>query len=156
MTLLLVLCIKKLKYLSCILHITVLIGGSSYTTGPSRNAQTQGGVSGFNADPFTGSSSYSTSGSTTSNSFFPQTSYKLFETGDPQIILNKLKEFNQKSGDGTGSFPEDYLEEVIKLCSVNGCRIESFDVLSKLLEWPDGNKNCTSAVQIYAVVKLCV
>lgn len=118
------------------MHFFIIpLGGSSYTT---RNAQQPQAVSGFNADPFTGDGSYSTGVNKTSNSFFPQTSYKLFETGDPQVILNKLKEFNQKCGDGSSSLPESYLEEVIKLCSTDGCGVESFDVLTKLLEWPDG------------------
>lgn len=112
-------------------------GGSSYTT--SQNAQTRAPSTGYNADPFTGASSYSTGGaSATSNSYFPQNTYKLFETGDPQVILNKLKEFNQKNVANT--LPEDYLVEVIKLCSSDGCSVQSFDVLLKLLEWPDGKK----------------
>lgn len=70
--------------------------------------------------------------------FFPQTAYKLFEAGDPKVILNKLKEFNQKCGDGNGNLPEDSLEDVIKLGSVDGATVDSFDVLFKLLDWPDG------------------
>lgn len=58
------------------------------------------------------------------------------------MILNKLKEFNQKSG---ASIPDEYLEEAIKLCSNDGCGTQSFDVLLKLLEWPDGNHNNKNA-----------
>lgn len=110
-------------------------GGSSYTTA-AQNTPTQATSAGFNADPFTGASSYSTGvvNNKISGNYFPQNTYKLFESGDPQVILNKLKEFNEKCG----ALPEDYLVEAIKLCSVDGCGAQSFDVLFKLLEWPDG------------------
>lgn len=109
-------------------------GGNSYTT--SQNIQSQAASAGYNADPFTGANSYSTS---IANQFFPQNTYKLFEAGDPQVILNKLKEFNQKCN--VGNLPEYCLDEVIKLCTSDNCGTQSFDVLLKLLEWPDGKRN---------------
>lgn len=65
----------------------------------------------------------------------------MFDTGDPKVILNKLKEFNQKSGDGNGNLEEAKLEAVIQICSANLDNPEYYDILFKLLDWSDGNKN---------------
>ncbi|XP_023012840.1 phospholipase A2 activator protein [Leptinotarsa decemlineata] len=135
-------------------------GGSRYTPGSSSVNQSQIGV---NLDPFTGGSSYSTSlGSggrpptassslnnvpvTASSSsvsknaagnFFPITSYRSFEVGDPNVILNKLKEFNLKTGDGNDRLKDEELEEVVKFCSGPPNDGGSLDLLRKLLDWPD-------------------
>lgn len=58
--------------------------------------------------------------------------------GDPNVILNKLKEFNVNSGDGNESVEEKDLEELIKLCVGPPSDPNVFDVLYKLLDWRDG------------------
>lgn len=95
----------------------------------------------MNADPFTGRSSYTSLGqnsSTNSAAFFPISAYKSFDVGDPSVILNKLKEFNARSGDGFNALSDTSLEEIVKLCSGPPGNPDAFDLLFKLLEWPDG------------------
>ncbi|XP_056634387.1 phospholipase A-2-activating protein [Diorhabda sublineata] len=122
-------------------------GGSRYTPNYGANNQGQTGV---NLDPFTGGSSYSTSGSrlqqtagrsTASNSesksnFFPVKSYHSFDVGDSKVILRKLKEFNEKCGDGDKLQDTD-LEQVVDLCCNPPTDGNTVDILFKLLEWPD-------------------
>lgn len=70
--------------------------------------------------------------------FFPIKNYRIFEMGDPSVILAKLKEFNQKTGDSQNPpVNEHYLEELVKLCNGPPEDPNSFDTLFKLLEWPD-------------------
>ncbi|CAH1156011.1 unnamed protein product [Phaedon cochleariae] len=126
-------------------------GGSRYTPGISGGNHAQAGV---NLDPFTGASSYSTSLSSAPaanpaisgankpsaasfGGFFPITVYRSFDVGDPQVILNKLKEFNSRTGDGIDGAQESELEEVVKLCSGPPADGNALDVLYKLLDWPD-------------------
>lgn len=86
-------------------------GGSSYTTAREQNRQGNG-------------------------QFFPILKYHLFETGDASVILRKLKEFNQKSA---ASVSEIELENMISLTNGITNDSASYDVLFKLLEWPEGN-----------------
>lgn len=58
--------------------------------------------------------------------------------GDPNVILNKLKEFNTNSGDGNEAVDEKDLEELVKLCVGPPSDPNVFDVLYKLLDWRDG------------------
>ncbi|XP_018568401.1 phospholipase A-2-activating protein [Anoplophora glabripennis] len=118
-------------------------GGSRYTPGSNSGNQTELGM---NLDPFTGGSSYSTSRGTnkqlpvkktSSSNFFPLTAYRSFDMGDPNVILNKLREFNANSGDGNESVDEKDLEELIKLCVGPPSDPNVFDVLFKLLDWRD-------------------
>ncbi|VEN56039.1 unnamed protein product, partial [Callosobruchus maculatus] len=128
-------------------------GGSRYTPNYGQNNK---GQTGANSDPFTGASSYTTSKSTsggrsdtlTSSSntsltqgnmtgFFPITTYRSFDMGTPEVILNKLKEFNQKCGDGSQRVDDRELEEMVKLAGGLPSDPNAFDTLFKLLDWPD-------------------
>lgn len=75
-----------------------------------------------------------------SNVFYPQTQYRTFDFGDPQVILKKLKEFNQKSGDRNNKIDEAVLEDVIKLCNQSLSDDKYITQLFSLLDWPDGKK----------------
>ncbi|KAJ8959902.1 hypothetical protein NQ318_011639 [Aromia moschata] len=119
------------------MNLDPFTGASSYSTSATKNKPTSTATSGANADPFTGSSSYTSLGQSSSNTFFPITTYRSFDMGDPNIILNKLKEFNTKSGDGNNSVDDKDLEKVIELCGGVPSDPNSFDLLFKLLDWPD-------------------
>ncbi|CAH1990156.1 unnamed protein product [Acanthoscelides obtectus] len=126
-------------------------------TGSSRHTPSYGQNQGQTAalDPFTGANAYTTSkpseaasNSLSSNSnslnqgsrssgFFPQTSYRSFDMGDPGVILNKLKEFNQKCGDGSQRVDDRQLEEMVKVANGLPSDPNAFDTLFKLLDWPD-------------------
>ncbi|CAG9862601.1 unnamed protein product [Phyllotreta striolata] len=111
-------------------------GASSYSS--SMNAAPQQSASaGANADPFTGSSSYSTQAQGSAGNFFPLKEYYSFDTGEPSVILKKLKEFNEKCGDGNDKLDDKDLEDFVKLCSEPATEGNAVDVLAKLLEWPD-------------------
>ncbi|KAG5881794.1 hypothetical protein JTB14_037091 [Gonioctena quinquepunctata] len=112
-------------------------GGSSYSTSGGSKNKPASASSGSNSDPFTGSSSYTTQTQDSTGNFFPITSYRSFDGGDLTIILNKLKEFNLKSGDGNDRLEDKELEEVMKLCSGSPSDGSGLDILIKLLEWPD-------------------
>lgn len=117
-----------------------IIGASSYSSSmaaPTNNASSTIN-SGSNADPFTGASSYTTLKSSTSGKFFPQINYRSFDMGDPKVILNKLKEFNQKTGDSSSKIEETILEDIIKLCTQPSSDERCVDGLFKLLLWTDG------------------
>lgn len=92
---------------------------------------------GANADPFTGGMSYTTASNKVSF-YFPQKKYLPFEMGHPDVILNKLKDFNRKVGDGTNSVDENHLELFVSLCKGVVTNTEVFDIMFKLLEWPEG------------------
>ncbi|XP_063925549.1 phospholipase A-2-activating protein [Zophobas morio] len=127
-------------------YVDPFTGASRYTPAGGNSGQ---GFTGANLDPFTGGSSYSTSAnqpkpsSTTVSSseqgrFFPINSYRTFEMGDSNVILGKLKEFNGKGGDGSNeSINESYLEELVKICNGPPDDPNSFDILFKLMDWPD-------------------
>lgn len=89
-----------------------------------------------NADPFTGSSSYTTSTQTSVATLFPVKVYRAFDTGDPQVVINKIKEFN-------GNVPDDLkvsesdLESLIPICKGPATDLAAFELLYKLLQWPD-------------------
>lgn len=115
-----------------------LAGGSSYSTALGRNAP-QPVTAGANADPFTGGSSYTSLSQTASSSnFFPIATYKSFDIGDPNVVLNKLKEFNQKCGESNAKIDDRMLEEMVKICIGPPTDPNAYDVLFKLLDWPDG------------------
>lgn len=131
--------LKVIFYLFC--YYCFVLGASSYSSNmnSSTNNQSTTGSSGTNADPFTGASSYTTLNSSSPNSFFPQMKYRSFDMGDPKVILNKLKEFNQKTGDSESKITESLLEDVIKLCTQSSSDERCMDGLFKLLLWTDGN-----------------
>ncbi|EFA09359.2 phospholipase A-2-activating protein [Tribolium castaneum] len=128
-------------------YVDPFTGGSRYTPSTGNNSQD---FAGRNFDPFTGGSSYSTSATqakqTVSSStissqvskFFPINTYRTFEMGDSNVILVKLKEFNEKTGDSQSPpVNEHYLVELVKLCNGPPDDPNAFDTLFKLLEWPD-------------------
>lgn len=92
---------------------------------------------GSNNDPFTGNSSYTTMKQDASGGFFPVKSYHSFDVGDAGVILKKLKEFNEKCGDGNDKLSDNDLEDFVKLCAGPPSDGNAVDVLFKLLEWPD-------------------
>ncbi|KAJ9583075.1 hypothetical protein L9F63_022581 [Diploptera punctata] len=131
-------------------------GGSRYI--PGGNAS--GSVAQNAADPFTGTSRYvpSTNGllgaaaggnaSTTSLSsnmsdscpikpYFPQKTYLRFDQANLNAILEKLLEFNRKTGDGSHKVEESYLEGVVKLAGPDATANPlHMQVLKQLFEWP--------------------
>jgi phospholipase A-2-activating protein len=127
-------------------YVDPFTGQSRYTPSGTANSQ---GVTGTNLDPFTGGSSYSTSVNSSRQGsssnipsqgikFFPINTYRTFEMGDSKVILIKLKEFNEKCGDGKNPpINEAHLEELVKLCNGPPDDPNVFDTLFKLLEWPD-------------------
>lgn len=96
--------------------------------------------SGANADPFTGNSSYTTlkQDNSCQTNFFPITSFRSFDIGDPNVVLNKLKEFNEKCTDINLKVDDAQLDELVKICIGPPTNSESIDVLFKLLDWPHG------------------
>ncbi|KAI4461369.1 phospholipase a-2-activating protein [Holotrichia oblita] len=120
-------------------NVDPFTGTSSYSSSmnSSTNNRLTTGNSGTNADPFTGASSYTTLNSSSPNSFFPQMKYRSFDMGDPKVILNKLKEFNQKTGDSSSKISESMLDDVIKLCTQSSSDQRCMDGLFKLLLWTD-------------------
>ncbi|XP_045474731.1 phospholipase A-2-activating protein [Harmonia axyridis] len=117
------------------MNVDPFTGGSSYSTRTS-TATNMDVSSGANTDPFTGGMSYTTA-TNKSSSYFPQQRYLPFEIGDPNVILNKLKEFNRKVGDGSNSVEEKDLELFVSLCKGPVTEMEVFDIMFKLLEWPE-------------------
>lgn len=114
------------------------LGGSSYSSALGRSTQ-QPVSAGANADPFTGGSSYtSLHQSTSTTNFFPITNFRSFDIGDPNVVLNKLKEFNHKCDDSNSKVEDRQLEEMVKICIGPPTDSNVYDVLFKLLEWPDG------------------
>ncbi|KAK9889755.1 hypothetical protein WA026_007136 [Henosepilachna vigintioctopunctata] len=111
-------------------------GGSSYSTSASAPMNIEIS-SGTNADPFTSSMSYTTENSQVKSTYFPQKQYLSFDMGDANIILNKLKEFNRKIGDGSNTIDENHLEEFVTLCKRYPNNPDVFDILFKLLKWPE-------------------
>lgn len=101
-----------------------MLGGSSYSSargaGPSVSSNTT--VTG------------------THQRLFPQNQYRSFDLGDPNVILGKLKEFNQKAGNN--SVDEVFLEDVIQLCSRSVVQSTGYEILFNLLNWSDGKMNC--------------
>lgn len=49
-----------------------------------------------------------------------------------------MKEFNEKCGDGNNPVKDHELEEMVKICKGPPSDPNSFDILFKLLDWPDG------------------
>lgn len=91
---------------------------------------------------FSGSNSYSTATLTTNSSttgakYFPQTVYRSFDIGDAKIIIGKLKEFNKKCGDGGSTINETNFDEFLTICNGEPKDPNCFDLLFKLLDWPD-------------------
>lgn len=123
----------------------LLSGGSSYSTSqgttPSTHSSFQSG--GSNLDPFTGGSSYTTvmqkNVQMVESKFFPLTVYRTFDMGNPQIVLNKLKEFNEEAKGHSTFMDERQLERLVDMCDGPSTDPNSVDMLFKLLEWPDGD-----------------
>ncbi|CAG9833993.1 unnamed protein product [Diabrotica balteata] len=118
------------------MNLDPFTGGSSYSTSGTRS-QPPAASAGQNSDPFTGSSSYTTVNAESGSGFFPVKTYHSFDVGDANVILKKLKEFNEKSGDCNDKIEERDLEQVVKLCSSPPTDGYAVDILFKLLEWPD-------------------
>ncbi|CAH0554986.1 unnamed protein product [Brassicogethes aeneus] len=117
-------------------------GGSSYTTSQGGNSQTSLANSGANTDPFTGGSSYTTVTQAQNKSgecerFFPLSAYRTFDIGNPQIVLNKLKEFNEEAKGHNTFLDEKQLERLVDLCDGPPADPNSLELLFKLLDWPD-------------------
>ncbi|KAL3270153.1 hypothetical protein HHI36_009211 [Cryptolaemus montrouzieri] len=117
-------------------NVDPFTGGSSYTTSSSAPINMEIST-GANADPFTGSMSYTTTSTIKTSTYFPQKQYLSFEMGDPSVILNKLKEFNNKIGEVTNRIDEEHLEEFVTLCKGFPKNPDVFDILFKLLKWPE-------------------
>lgn len=73
----------------------------------------------------------------------------MFESGDVNVILRKLKEFNQQNG----SVEENQLESMIKITSGNSNEPADYDILFILLEWPEGKK-CTDFLAYFVLTTL--
>lgn len=69
-------------------------------------------------------------------SYFPITAYKTFDMGDPNVILSKLKEFNEKIG--SQKLENSVLDQAITICTTNFGNSDSINILFKLLDWPEG------------------
>lgn len=93
-------------------------------------------ISGANYDPFTGASSYSSGGKPANiiRKHIPCTKFATFDVFDSAKILDKLKEFNEKTGDSTFQVPNEVLEGVVKL--VDSPNPEYVEELKKMLSWP--------------------
>lgn len=92
-----------------------------------------------------GASSYSTSTqrkSTSSNGsnsqFFPQTTYRTFDMGDPTVVITKLKEFNQHVSDANAKASGGELENLIQLCDDATFNSQHIPTILKILNWPEG------------------
>ncbi|XP_055917691.1 phospholipase A-2-activating protein [Eupeodes corollae] len=113
-------------------------GGSRYVPGSAASNTSAGG----NVDPFTGASSYSTTApakvevSFTQGKHFPLTMFLTFDKCDPQKVLEKLREFNQKQVEGTG-VSDNLLETVVRLAAdVPEIDKTAIEALRHLLRWP--------------------
>lgn len=117
-------------------NVDPFTGGSSYSTAASKKTSSSVSVSsGANTDPFTGGSSYSTTSQTSTSSYFPISTYKTFDTGDPNVILKKLKEFNLNSTQN--KVIEEELDSLVDICVGIPQNPNTFDLLFRLLDWPD-------------------
>lgn len=114
---------------------SLISGGSSYSTSAGRGSTNVAPVSGSNADPFTGSSSY-TSQQPQEPKFYPQSVFRTFDMGDPNVILTKIKEFNKKNGT---LMEEPLIEQAVNTCSNLAGDAKSIDLLFQLLNWPEGS-----------------
>lgn len=122
-----------------------LTGGTRYL--PNGNA-TSSQTSVSSGDPFTGEGRYISStnsvpiGDTqdqhgSHSRFFPQKSYLTFDSANVAKILEKLKEFNSKTGDGDHKVEDSVLDEVVKLTHPAAeCSALQITTLEKLLQWP--------------------
>ncbi|CAG9765638.1 unnamed protein product [Ceutorhynchus assimilis] len=116
-------------------NVDPFTGASSYATSTARPASSSAvSNSGGNADPFTGSSSYTTTPQT-SFGYFPVCAYRTFDAGDPTVILKKIKEFNEKLSDNKAT--DEDLEKLGLLCSGPVNDVLSYELLFKLLDWPE-------------------
>ncbi|XP_017771829.1 PREDICTED: phospholipase A-2-activating protein [Nicrophorus vespilloides] len=119
-----------------------LTGGSSYTTSTDQSSSAIPPLrvvnDGVNMDPITGGSSYSTSGRQSEDFYFPQSSYIRFDMGDPQVILNKLKEFNQTIDEpNLRPVEEEIILKIGDLCNQPTDEENVYKKLFELLFWPD-------------------
>ncbi|KAL0277899.1 UNVERIFIED_CONTAM: hypothetical protein PYX00_005018 [Menopon gallinae] len=110
-------------------------------------------------DPFTGSARYvpqtnsevanyksntSVSKSFTNNynitsksEYFPQREFIKFDQANLNVILEKLLEFNRKSGNVDKLVTDCEIEDLMKICEAGAdCSPENILTLSRLLEWP--------------------
>ncbi|GLV44358.1 Phospholipase A2 activator protein [Carabus blaptoides fortunei] len=137
-------------------YVDPFTGESRYL--PGSTVGSNGNNSGMNLDPFTGGSSYTTSStaqtpsqpmatqniSTSSTnastmsgpSYFPHMSYLFFDQGNVAVIHEKLKEFNEKTGDNIASMDENMLEGVVKLAGGSQADGVYTAALIQLLYWP--------------------
>lgn len=119
------------------MNVDPFTGGSSYNTSQTNKVQSSSlapASSGENFDPFTGGSSYTTSSTTGQFTYFPISSFRSFDIGDPKVVINKLKEFNKSASPNEVS--ENDLDELIQLC--NGeTTYNGVELLFKILDWPD-------------------
>lgn len=117
-------------------------GGNRYVPGTSTNEFSTIG----NVDPFTGSSSYSTQAATNQplvnftggqKKHFPYNKYSTFDNCDANKVLDKLRDFNSKTGDNNMSVNEEILQAVIKLTEKEPqLDSNSINGILHLLNWP--------------------
>lgn len=92
---------------------------------------------------FVGASSYYSGGTAAvirqKSCSFPQTTYTTFDTGDTNVILEKLKEFNSATTAGDKAVDSAVLERVVLLCNGPASDENSLEQLLNLCRnWPDG------------------
>ncbi|KAK7867192.1 hypothetical protein R5R35_008386 [Gryllus longicercus] len=112
-------------------------GGSRYI--PGNETARGNGPAPTGLDPFTGSSSYKTpqAAACPSKPYFPQKTYVRFDQANLKIILEKLTEFNRRTGDGNHKVDEIFLEGVVKLGNLGEpANLVHVQILKQLLEWP--------------------
>ncbi|XP_066245153.1 phospholipase A-2-activating protein [Euwallacea similis] len=115
-------------------NVDPLTGGASYSTnGAPKSSASSTSVLGGNTDPFTGDSSYST---TPQNTLFPVKTYRTFDTGDPEVIIKKIKEFNSKLSEDF-KLPENELEALGSVCQGPSSDPATYELLFRLLDWPE-------------------
>ncbi|KAI5644066.1 PUL domain-containing protein [Phthorimaea operculella] len=93
------------------------------------------------ADPFTGAGAYTTASAgsvhSTEGALIPHDAYIRFDQANLKAIHDKLREFNNKVGDGVSPFTEEQLENIVKLGEVNNrYNPETITLLKQMLQWP--------------------
>lgn len=115
-------------------YVDPFTGGSRYIPGSgSSRAEVVG-----NADPFTGGSSYTTKESRAPQvKHFPVNDRMTFDNCDAAKILDKLREFNAKTGDNNTTVSDEVIEAAVKLAyKENDFDKLSAEALKCLLRWP--------------------
>ncbi|KAF0312844.1 Phospholipase A-2-activating protein [Amphibalanus amphitrite] len=100
------------------------------------------------ADPFTGSGRYVPPGTAMDTTpapaaappasrYFPQNDFVYFDKGNVEGMATKLREFNQRTGDGCHRLEETVLQELTKLAEPTASPApHHLAMLLRLLDWP--------------------